>query len=162
MAETLFIADESDVRRSVAAVRTVLPVVFLQQKQWDTPSPVPSSDLSEHPELCRTGMTFFVLRSTDAVKMREVKGSDGKPLWEFDYRGTTGWIMVEAGGRWEKAGGKRWVPGRVRSNLSDQSEKELYAEFRKHWLKGYKTGKQKLKFGPSAAVSLWDEVIATW
>lgn len=162
MAETLFIADESDVRRSIDAVRTVLPVVFLQQKRWDTPNPVPSADLSEYPELCRSGMTFFVLRSPEAVKMREVKGSDGKPLWEFDYRGTTAWIMVEAGGRWEKAGDKRWVPGRVRANLSDQSEKELYTEFKKHWLKGYKAGKENLKFGPSAAVSLADEVIATW
>ena len=98
MAETLFIADESDVRHSIEAVRSALPVVFLQQKRWDTPSPAPSADLSEYPELCRTGMTFFVLRTTEAVKMREVKGSDGKPLWEFDYRGSTGWIMVEAGG----------------------------------------------------------------
>lgn len=162
MAETLFIADESDVRRSVEAVKAVLPVVFLQQKRWDTPSPAPSANLSEYPELCETGMTFFVLRSPEAVKMREVEGSEGKPFWEFDYRGTTGWIMVEAGGRWRKDGDKRWVPGRVRANLSDQSGKKLYAEFKKLWLNGYKPGKEKFKFGPSAALSLADEIIATW
>lgn len=137
MAETLFIADESDARRSVEAVRSVLPVVFLQQRRWDTPNPATSADLSDYPELCRTGMTFFVLPSPESVKMREIRGSDGKPQWEFDYRGTTGWIMVEAGGRWEKADEKRWVPGRIRANLSDLSEKELYSEFKKLWLKGY-------------------------
>lgn len=162
MAETLFIADESDVRRSIAAVRSALPVLFLQQKRWNDPRPIPSTDLSDYPELCRTGLTFFVLRSPEAVKMREAKGGDGRPQWEFDYRGTKGWIMVEAGGRWENAGDKKWVPGRIRANLLDQSEKELYSEFKKHWLKGYKAGKEKLKFGPSAAISLADEIIATW
>ncbi len=162
MAEALFIADESDARCSVSAVRAAMAVVFLEHKSWDTPHPTPSGDLSEYSELCRTGLTFFVLRSPEMVIMREMKGTDRKQRWEFDYRGSTGWIMVEAGGRWEKGNDKRWVPGRVRSNLTDPSEKNLYAEFKKHWLKDYKTGREKLKFGPSAAVSLADEILATW
>lgn len=162
MAETLFIADENDVRGSIASVRSSLSVVFLQQKRWNEACPTPSMDLSEYVELCKTGLTFFVFRSPEEIKMRELKASNGAQQWEFDYRGTTGWIMMEAGGRWEKGGDKRWVPGRIRANLSDQTEKQLYTEFKKLWLKGYKAGKEKLKFGPSASITLADEVIATW
>lgn len=100
--------------------------------------------------------------AAEAIKMREVKGIGNKAQWEFDYRSTSGWIMIEAGGRWEKAGDKRWVPGRVRANLSDDAERDLYAEFKKLWLKGYKRGGGKIKIGPSASMSLAHEVIANW
>ena len=162
MAETLFIADESDVRNSISAVRAALSVVFLKQRRWDSPHVSGSIDLREYSELCKNGLTFLVFQSLDDIKMREVKGGDGNSQWEFDYRGTTGWIMVEARGRWEKWQDKRWVPGRIRANLSDDAERALYAEFKKVWLKDYKRGKSGIKFGPSAASTLSDEVIATW
>ena len=162
MAETLFVADESDVRQSLTNVCSSLPVVFLQQKRWESPTVLPSRNLGEHRELCRTGLTFFVFTSPDNIKLKEVKGPNGQSQWEFDYRATTGWIMIEAGGRWEKGGDRRWVPGRIRANLSDDTERSLYSEFKKLWLKGYKTGKDKLKLGPSASRTLASEVIANW
>ena len=162
MAETLFIADESDARNSVANVIAILPVRFVQQRRWETPHVTGSSDLVGYPKLCVTGLTFFVLPSSESIKMKEVKGTQAQTFWEFDYRGTTGWIMLEAGGLWEKSGDKRWVPGRIRANLSNEAERELYSAFKKLWLKGYKTDGKNIKFGPSATQTLANEVIANW
>jgi len=98
MAETLFIADESDARRSIEAVTASLPVLFLQEKRWDTPSPVPSRDLSDYPVICRTDLTFFVLRSPAYLKTREIKGSDGR------YFGNLTTVEQTGGSWWRQAG----------------------------------------------------------
>jgi hypothetical protein len=162
MAETLFIGDECDIRSSIVNVISATSVVFIQQKRWGSPQVVASRDLSEFAELCRVGLSFFVFRAPESTKMKEVQIQGGPNLWEFDYRGTTGWIMVEAGGVWERNGVRKWVPGRVRANLSDESEREFYSLFKRFWLKGYKKGADKIQFGPSASRTLIDQNIANW
>ncbi len=125
---------------------------FLQAKFWDTPTPSYSRDLGEYDKLCRFGLRFVVAESADALRL-EKRQIEGREKWTFDAS-ITGWLILEPGGLLERHGESEWRIGAIRSNLSDNQERELYTKFKKYWLRGYKPGKNRIKFGPSAAQSL--------
>ena len=79
----------------------------------------------------------------------------GEEKWTFDPA-STDWIILEIGGLREHSGGESSLrSGKIRANLSTDRERQLYVDFKKHWLKGYKTVVQNApRFGPSAAKTL--------
>jgi hypothetical protein len=153
MASVSFIADELDARTSVAAVTEHLELCFMQFITWDSETPTLSTNLGEFDQLCNCGLSFIVSQDPTNLKVRE-RIIMGERKWTFDPT-SIGWIILDIGG-FRKRGEKSVLePGNIRANLSTELERKLYTQFKKYWLKGYKTIVEDApRFGPSASRTL--------